>query len=67
MGLIGRMPYEVATALYIAAFIVIFEYKRSLSRNRRWRIVGMAVLVAVLTSASVGSLFRYVFLVNLPG
>ena len=61
-GLIGRLPFWLSTALFVAAFTWAFappEYtraKRALS----------AMLAGVLTSTVVTLVFQYVFLVRLP-
>ena len=67
LGLVGQLPYEVATALYVFAFIVIFEYKWKLGFRAQWKRLLLAAITAVLTGGIVGSVFRYLFLVNLPG
>jgi hypothetical protein len=67
LGLIGRLPYEIATAVYAFAFIFIFEYKWKAGFRAQWKRVLLAAFVAVLVAGAVGSVFRYLFLVNLPG
>lgn len=61
-GLIGRLPFWLATALFVAAFTWVFappEYTRI-------KQAGSAALAGVLTSAVVTLVFQYVFLVRLP-
>jgi hypothetical protein len=65
--LIGRIPYELATGLYVAAFIVVFEYRWKEPLAGQGKTVALALLIGALTAAIVGLVFRYVFLVNLPG
>jgi hypothetical protein len=67
LGLLGRLPYEIATTLYVFAFIFIFEYKWKLGFRAQWKRVLLAAVVALLAGFVVGSVFRYLFLVNLPG
>jgi len=64
--LLGRIPYHIATALFVLVFIVAFEFqfKESLLSQRK-TIIG-SVVEAVLVSAGVTFLFRYLFLVKLP-
>jgi hypothetical protein len=66
LGMLGRMPYPLATALYIFAFIVIFEYRRGQSFMSQWKRVAMAALIALIVSAAVTGVFRYAFFVTLP-
>lgn len=66
-GLFGRIPYEIATALYLFSFMFIFEYKWKEGSRAQWKKVLVAAIIAILVAAIVGSTFRYLFLVNLPG
>lgn len=67
LGLLGRIPYSIATGLYVFVFIVLFEYDRSMSLAAQWKRVAIAALVALLSAAIVTAVFRYLFLVDLPG
>jgi len=60
--LIGRAPFWLVTALFVAAFVAIFMPEGS-SPVRR---ATVAVVAGVLTSAVVTLLFQQVFLVRLP-
>ena len=59
IGLIGRMPFWLATFVFVTAFIAIFEYP---SRRR----MAFAPLYGAATSLAVSNLFEAVFLVRLP-
>ncbi len=61
--LVGRVPFVVATAVYIAAFILLFATG---DPSRRVRRAVFAVVFAALFAAAVGALFRFAFLVRLP-
>lgn len=66
LGLVGRMPFELATGIFITVFVLHFTYDR-LAEGRHPAIwLGSAVLYAAICSAAVSSLFRYAFLVRLP-
>lgn len=65
-GLVGRISFPLATFLFVAAFIVIFEYDRSKPLRGNRRTVIVALIEAALTAAIISAVFRYVFLVNLP-
>jgi Tripartite tricarboxylate transporter TctB family len=59
IGLIGRLPFGLATFVFVTAFIAIFEYP---SRRR----MALAPLYAAATSLAVSYLFEAIFLVRLP-
>lgn len=59
IGLIGRMPFWLATFVFVTAFIAIFEYP---SRRR----MALAPLYGAAASLAVSNLFEAVFLVRLP-
>lgn len=65
-GMIGFLPYPVATFLFVFVFVVLFEYDRSVSAQGQGKMFLKAFIEAVLVSAAVSSLFYYVFLVRLP-
>lgn len=60
--LIGRAPFWLVTALFVAAFVGVFA-PADMPRARR---AIVALLAGVLTSAVVTLVFQYVFLVRLP-
>jgi hypothetical protein len=66
-GLIGRINYEISTAIYIFAFIVIFDVKWKQGIKTQWKKILVAFIIAVLVAGIVGTTFRRLFLVNLPG
>lgn len=64
--LIGRMPFEWATGIFVLAFIALFEWPGW--PNARARLVGFATasLQAVIVALVVAWVFRELFLVRLP-
>ena len=64
--LVGRMPFVLATAIYIAVFTIHFAI--DWSGDMRSRIVSLAgvIVFAILCAAAVSALFQYAFLVRLP-
>jgi hypothetical protein len=60
--LIGRAPFWLVTALFVAAFVASFAPEGQAPRRR----VAVAVVAGVLTSAVVTHVFQHVFLVRLP-
>lgn len=55
LGLVSRLPYWLATFLFVAGFIAIFQ-----------RRIVFALVAGACTSAAVTFLFQTVFLVRLP-
>ncbi len=66
-GLIGRIPYLPATFIFVFVFIFVFEYEKDLPAAVKRRQLLGAFLVSSISSVSVWAVFRYLFLVNLPG
>ena len=66
-GMIARINYEVATTLYIFAFIVIFDVKWKQGIKSQRKKILIAAIIAILVGGIVGTTFRRLFLVNLPG
>ncbi len=62
IGLVGRVPFWLATALFVMAFVGWFGWER----ERPMKSALTAVVMAVVTSALVTLLFERVFLVRLP-
>jgi len=59
--LVGTLPFYVATAIYVAGFVMIFDtdmapLKRAVA----------ACIFGILAAGIIGALFRYAFLVRLP-
>ena len=64
--LLGKLVFPLLTFLFIFAFIVFFEYDRKTPFKAQRKNLFIAALTALLTSASVTVVFRYLFLVRLP-
>jgi hypothetical protein len=65
VGLIGRMPFWLATTIFVALFIVVFEWQPGLPGARARRL-GTALLQAAVTGFLVTLVFEKIFLVRLP-
>ncbi|MCS6854390.1 MAG: tripartite tricarboxylate transporter TctB family protein [Elioraea sp.] len=64
-GLIGRVPFAHAAAGFIAAFILVFEWRRE-PLLRRLRRCAEAAVIAVAAAAAITFVFERVFLLRLP-
>jgi len=67
MVLLGRVPYAIATGVYVLVFVVLFEYQWKTPLRSQWKVILFALIVAVGTAALVTVVFQYLFLVSLPG
>jgi putative tricarboxylic transport membrane protein len=65
-GLVGRLPFWLATFLFVAAFVVLFEWPLAADRSDRLRRVLFAVVLGAVISAATSIVFQEVFLVRLP-
>lgn len=65
-GMVGRMPFWLATFLFVLAFIVVFEWRTYTDTLRAVKGLGFAVGIAAATAFAVPFVFERVFLVRLP-
>ncbi len=65
-GLIGWLPFWLATALFVGGFVALFEWRMARDRSERVRRIGFAVLYGALIAAVVTFVFQELFLVRLP-
>ncbi len=65
-GMVGRMPFWLAAALFVACFIVLFEWQSGQPWSRRLRPLAIAVAVGLGTGGAVTLVFERLFLVRLP-
>ena len=66
VGLIGRMPFWVATAIFVFLFILLFEWQSGMPWSKRARPVASALAVAIASSWAIFLVFERIFLVRLP-
>ncbi|MBI2564146.1 MAG: tripartite tricarboxylate transporter TctB family protein [candidate division NC10 bacterium] len=64
--LVGRIPYWLATGLFVFAFVAVCEWRRGMPRREYVRLARSAGVLAVVTSALVTWVFQSLFLVTLP-
>jgi putative tricarboxylic transport membrane protein len=66
VGLIGRLPFWLAATIFVATFIIIFEWQP----DQRWaswlRRAGEALLIGLATGICVTLVFEKLFYVRLP-
>jgi hypothetical protein len=65
-GLVGRVPFWLATFLFVAAFVAAFEWPLARTHAERVRRLAFAVVFAGVVSAAVTFVFQEIFLVRLP-
>lgn len=63
-GLVGLLPFWLATFLFALAFVVVFEWAKG--AEGRVRRIAFAVLYATALAAAVTYVFQEIFLVRLP-
>lgn len=67
LGLLGKMPFAVATGIFIFLFSLYFSWpERGDNSRSRLKLIAFIALFAVLFSAAIALLFQYGFLVRLP-
>ena len=65
VGLVGAMPFWLATFIFVTAFIVVFEWNRW-RRSLLWLMAVTAILQGAAVAAAVTLIFQELFLVTLP-
>ena len=65
-GLVGRVPFWLATWLFVSAFVAAFEWSLAPSRAAWARRLAFALGFGAVVSAVVTLVFQEVFLVRLP-
>jgi hypothetical protein len=66
VGLIGRMPFWAAAAIFVAAFIVLFEWQSRQDWKLLAKRVATALLQGIVTGLLVSLVFEKIFYVRLP-
>jgi len=64
--LVGHTPYMLVTGLFIFVFVVIFEWRRDMSRKEMGRMGLAAAVLAIVFALAVSYTFEKLFLVTLP-
>lgn len=65
-GLVGRIDFWLATALFVGLFVALFEWPLAASAADRWKRLAFAVAFGLVVSTVVTYVFQEVFLVRLP-
>lgn len=65
VGLIGTLPFWLATATFVTAFVLLFEWQDE-PPARRLRRVATALALGLATGGAVTLVFERLFLVRLP-
>ena len=64
--LVGRLPFWLATFLFVTGFVALFEWPLAAGGSERRRRLGFALLFGALIAAVVTFVFQEIFLVRLP-
>ncbi|WP_180901672.1 tripartite tricarboxylate transporter TctB family protein [Martelella soudanensis] len=64
--LVGRVHFWVASSLFVAAFMLIFELSPGMPRRAMIVTIARALVIAVVFGGAVSFLFEDLFLVRLP-
>ena len=64
--LVGRLPFWLATGLFVFAFVALIEWRADRSSAEQARALGFALVYAGIVAAVVTYVFQEVFLVRLP-
>jgi hypothetical protein len=65
-GFVGRTPFWLAAALFVALFIAVFEWSPGTPLRQRLGKLAVAVIIGLATGLLVTLIFEKIFLVRLP-
>jgi len=65
-GLVGRLPFWLASAVFVTLFVALFERPLATSAAERRRRLAFAVVFGGIVAAAVSYVFQEIFLVRLP-
>lgn len=63
---VGRIPFWLASWLFVFAFVAAFEWTPGEAASARWRKLAIAAAIATATAIVVPYVFETLFLVRLP-
>ena len=66
LGMVGNMNYYLATFVFVLAFLLLFQYRPAEGVAAQKKMLALSLIQAGLTAGTVGAVFRYLFLVDLP-
>jgi hypothetical protein len=66
LGLIGRAPFWLASAIFVALFTISFEWQAGQTWRERARRIGEACVIGLATGGAVTLVFEKFFYVRLP-
>lgn len=66
VGMVGSLPFWLATSIFVFLFILLFEWRADMPWRARLRPILTAALLAVATGAAVVLVFQRIFYVRLP-
>lgn len=66
LGLLGRVPFIAATAVFVFSFALSFEHLIDKDTSKLPKRVAIAALLAAVVSFSIAFLFQDLFLIQLP-
>lgn len=66
VGLIGRIPFWMAAAVFVTAFIALFEWRPGVPWSLRVKLLATALLQGAVTGIAVMLVFEKIFYVRLP-
>lgn len=66
LGLVGRLPFWAATAIFVAAFLFLFDWRTGDRAAKLARRGALAAAFGLVVGVAVSALFQDVFLLRLP-
>lgn len=66
VGLVGHVPFHVATFCFVAGFVALFTWRAGATRRETLNWLVVAIVTGAIASTVISNLFEHGFLVRLP-
>ncbi len=66
VGLVTRLPFWLASAIFVSLFILVFEWRVGVTSVSRARLLATALAIGLIAGVAISLVFERVFLVRLP-
>ncbi len=66
VGLVTRLPFWLASSIFVSVFILVFEWQSGAGPAARARLVAISLAIGLIAGVAISLVFERAFLVRLP-